>query len=99
MSLSIGSGPLGAVRPDRFNFEIDAPQHLLFLEDHPRGRVRGVFAGETVVDTRRAKLLHETGHLPVWYFPEEDVRNDLLVATDHSTHCPFKGDASYHSVK
>jgi uncharacterized protein (DUF427 family) len=31
--------------------------------------------------------------------PEEDVRTDLLVRTDHTTHCPFKGDAAYWTIR
>jgi uncharacterized protein (DUF427 family) len=99
MALTLGSGPFGEKSAGSFNFEVTAPgEHALYLEDSPR-RVRVVFGGETVADSRRAKLLHETGHLPVYYFPEEDVRMVLLEATDHTTHCPFKGDASYWSVK
>jgi uncharacterized protein (DUF427 family) len=45
------------------------------------------------------KLLHEKNHLPVYYFPMDDVRQDLLEGTDHTTHCPFKGDAAYWSVR
>jgi uncharacterized protein (DUF427 family) len=52
-----------------------------------------------VADSRGVKILHETGHLPVYYFPEEDLRQDLLEKSNHTTHCPFKGDASYLSVK
>src|SRR5690606_15899149 len=37
--------------------------------------------------------------LPVYYVPRKDVRFDLLEATDHSTHCPFKGDARYWTVR
>lgn len=52
--------------------------------------------GDTVVvDSCRTKVLHETGLLPVRYFPLEDVRMQHLSATDHTSHCPFKGDASY----
>ena len=58
-----------------------------------------MLAGETVVDSRGAHLLHETGHLPVYYFPPEDVRADLLVPSETMTHCPYKGDASYHSCR
>jgi uncharacterized protein (DUF427 family) len=43
--------------------------------------------------------LHETGHLPVYYFSERDVRMDLLEESDHATSCPFKGEASYWSVR
>ncbi len=52
-----------------------------------------------MADGRSVKLLHETGHLPLYYFPQQDVRMDPLEATDHTTHCPFKGDASYRSVR
>jgi uncharacterized protein (DUF427 family) len=58
-----------------------------------------MFGGETVADSRRVKLLHESGHLPVYYFPKEDVRMELLEESDHTTRCPFKGEASYWSVK
>ncbi|MFD0535538.1 DUF427 domain-containing protein [Actinomadura luteofluorescens] len=68
------------------------------MHDFPR-RVRARFAGETVLDTERGRLLHETGLLPVLYVPEEDVRTDLLEKTVHSTHCPFKGDAVYWTVR
>jgi uncharacterized protein (DUF427 family) len=98
MALTVGTGPFGQ-RPDGvFNFELPRRKGVIYFEDSPR-RVRGVFAGETVVDSRRAKLLHESGHLPVYYFPVEDVRADLLEPTDHSTTCPFKGQAAYWSVR
>ncbi len=58
-------------------------------------RVRAIADGETVLDTERAALLHEHGHLPVFYAPLEDFRADLLEPSGTSTHCPFKGDASY----
>lgn len=44
-------------------------------------------------------LLFERGHVPRYYFPREDVRFDLLQPTDHSTHCPHKGDASYWTLR
>ena len=61
-------------------------------------RLRARFAGQVIVDTTEAVYLMETGHLPVYYFPRKDVRFDLLVATDTTTHCPHKGDASYWSI-
>ena len=61
--------------------------------------MRARFAGEVVLDTTRGALLHESNILPRLYVPLEDVRADLLERTDHSTHCPFKGDASYWSVR
>lgn len=51
------------------------------------------------MDSDRTMLLHETGHTPVYYFPVDDVRTDLLVPTDRTTHCPRKGDARYWSIQ
>ena len=99
MTLTIGTGPFGDQGDKTFNFEVHAPRdHVLFFEDSPR-RVRVMFGGEIVADSRRVKLMHEQGHLPVYYFPREDVRMDLLEATDLTTHCPAKGDATYWSVR
>ena len=61
-------------------------------------RVRVFIAGQAVADSSRTLYLFETDHLPVYYFPRADVRFDLLEASDHRTHCPYKGDASYYSV-
>src|SRR5215208_912816 len=99
MTLTIGTGPFGDQGEKTFNFEVRAPRdHVLFFEDSPR-RVRVMFGGETVADSRRVKLMHEKGLLPVYYFPEEDVRMDLLEESNDTTYCPFKGDASYWSVQ
>jgi uncharacterized protein (DUF427 family) len=99
MTLTIGTGPFGEQSNGTFNFDTGVlKEHTLYLEDSPR-RVRVMFDGQTVADSRSVKLLHETALLPVYYFPEEDVRMDLLEQSDHSTHCPFKGDASYWSVR
>ena len=99
MALAKGTGPLGERHSGTFNFDTSVLKaHTLYLEECPK-RVRVVFGGETIADSRRVKLLHETGHLPVYYFPKEDLRQDLLEPTDRTTHCPFKGDASYWSVR
>ena len=61
-------------------------------------RIHAVFNGEIVADSRRALVMSETRLRPVYYFPREDVRLDLLAPTDHLTHCPFKGDANYWTL-
>jgi uncharacterized protein (DUF427 family) len=72
--------------------------HAVILEPSPR-RVRVMFNGETIADSSAVQMLHEDGHLPMYYFPIDDVRMDLLQKTDHATHCPYKGDASYWTVR
>jgi len=97
MSLMIGSGPHGTQPGGEFNFELPRRRGALYFEDSLR-RIRATLAGETVVDSRNTKLLHEHGHVPVYYFPEADVRMDLLERSDHATRCPYKGDASHWSI-
>ena len=89
MSLTVGSGPFGRRPAGAFNFELPRRKGLIYFEESPR-RIRARLGGETVVDSRHPKLLHEHGHLPVFYFPEDEVRMDLLEPTDHSSRCPWK---------
>lgn len=70
----------------------------LVFEPSPR-RVRTVLGGETVADSSHMMLLHEKGHLPVYYFPQADVAMALLQPSEHTTHCPYKGDAGYWTVR
>ena len=97
MALTVGTGPFGPRPAGEFNFELPRTKGLIYFEDSPR-RIRARLGGETVVDSRHAKLLHEQGHLPVYYFPAGEVRMDLLVPSEKHTRCPFKGEASYWSV-
>jgi uncharacterized protein (DUF427 family) len=71
-----------------------------------KARVRVTFKGELIADTTDAIGLEEamgagkkTVAPVVYYIPRKDVKMDRLVRTSHSTHCPFKGDASYFSLK
>jgi uncharacterized protein (DUF427 family) len=55
--------------------------------------------GVLVAESRRPRLLFETG-LPVrYYLPKLDVRLDLLVPSPTRTRCPYKGEAVYWSVQ
>jgi uncharacterized protein (DUF427 family) len=54
--------------------------------------------GETVAESGRPVLLDETGLPTRYYLRREDVRTDLLRATNFQTTCPFKGQASYWSL-
>lgn len=62
------------------------------------GRVRVTFKGEVIADTRNAVELKEGDYPAVFYIPRQDVRMERLARTTHTTHCPFKGDASYFSI-
>ena len=97
MALTVGTGPFGQQPAGHFNFEVPRSSGVIYFEDSPR-RIRARFGGETIVDSRHAKLLHEQNHLPIYYFPMDEVRMDLLEPTSHSTRCPFKGEAAYWSV-
>ena len=55
--------------------------------------------GVVVAETTRARVLREGGLPPRYYVPRDDVRMELLVSTEHSTTCPFKGDASYWTLE
>jgi uncharacterized protein (DUF427 family) len=99
MSLSLGTGPFGQAPAGAFNFDLDrsAPPHRIYFADF-QPRVRAVIDGRTVLDTTRGKLLYETGIMPRLYAPLEDFDPAVLSRTDHTSHCPFKGDASYWSL-
>lgn len=101
MGLTITTGPLSRRAPATRNFTVEGPAHSLLLEPFGR-RVRAEIDGVTVLDSERGALLHETGLLPQLYVPTEDVAAGPgveAVPTDTSTHCPFKGDAAYHSLR
>jgi hypothetical protein len=69
MGLTTGRDPFGRNPGGRFNFTPDPPTGAVLFWDPVPYRLRAFLAGEPVFDTTRAKLLHETGHLPV-YYPE-----------------------------
>ena len=70
------------------------------IELLPRERhVRVEVGGELIAESRRARELRETRHRPRWYLPLEDVRDGVLEPSEKTSHCPYKGDASYYSVR
>jgi uncharacterized protein (DUF427 family) len=75
-----------------------APDHTGEIVPTPK-RVRAFFGGETVVDTKQAVLLRESGRTPVYYFPREDVRMDLLSRSDRVLQDSHKGKVSYWTLE
>lgn len=61
-------------------------------------RVRVILNSVLVADSTNAIMLQEEDFPPVYYLPQVDVRMDLARRTGRSTHCPFKGNASYWTV-
>lgn len=97
MTLTLGTGPLSAGAPATANYTIEGPQHSLLFSSFPR-RIRAVFGGETILDSENAMLLHESNIFPVVYVPAGDLSMEFFTKTELSTHCPFKGDASYWTI-
>ncbi len=62
-------------------------------------RIRAMFRGQTIADSSHVLVMQETRLPPIFYFPRDNVSMELLAKTDHRTHCPFKGDASYWTLK
>ena len=67
-------------------------------------RVQVKFSGGLIADTRDAVELVEsksgsTVAPVVYYIPRKDVKMERLIRTSHETYCPFKGQASYYSLK
>ena len=76
--------------------EID-PNHPITVESNPR-RVTVTLNGFTIASTHLARTLREASYPPVQYIPRDDVQMNLLERTQHHTHCPYKGDASYYTI-
>ncbi len=64
-----------------------------------KARVVVTVGGKVVADSANALTLQESNYPPAQYIPRADVDFGLLERTEHSTYCPFKGDASYYSVR
>jgi uncharacterized protein (DUF427 family) len=76
---------------------IPGPDHPITITPN-RERVLVRVAGTLIADTREALTLQEASYPPVQYIPRKDVDMNLLQRTSHSSHCPYKGDASYYSI-
>lgn len=89
MSSNIASNPAPGFK--------EKPDHRIELA--PAGRpMQAVIGSVIVAQSSDVMALHEANYAPIYYFPRADVNMALLSRTDHKTHCPFKGDASYWTV-
>jgi uncharacterized protein (DUF427 family) len=78
--------------------KLPGPDHPITITPSTK-RVRVTFGGQVIADTTKALSLKEASYPAVLYIPRADAKMDLLKKTDHATHCPYKGDASYFSIQ
>ena len=77
--------------------KLPGPDHPISITPNPR-RVNVLFQGQVVAETTRALTLREASYPAVQYIPRADANMALYAKTERSTHCPYKGDASYYSL-
>jgi uncharacterized protein (DUF427 family) len=73
------------------------PDHPITITPQP-GRVRVSLDGTVIAETTRALALQESTYPKVLYIPRGDADMGKLKRTERTTHCPYKGDASYFSI-
>ncbi|MEP9385702.1 DUF427 domain-containing protein [Mesorhizobium sp. KR9-304] len=59
------------------------------------GAVTVAFSDAILASTNEALVLREADYPPVFYIPFKDIYFEFLTSSDTSTHCPYKGNASY----
>ncbi len=72
-------------------------EHPITIFANPN-RVRVLLGGRIIADTVQSLTLFEATLPPVLYIPREDTDMTLLARSPHTTHCPYKGDASHFTV-
>jgi uncharacterized protein (DUF427 family) len=77
--------------------KIPGPDHPITVTANPK-RLQVVYNGHVIVDSAKALTLQESTYPAAIYFPREDAEMSFFGRTDHQTHCPYKGDASYFSL-
>jgi uncharacterized protein (DUF427 family) len=79
------------------DIKIPGPDHPITItssDDHVVARSDGA----TIADSRLTLVLREANYPPVRYFPIADVDRSQLAASELTTYCPYKGEASYYSI-
>ena len=81
---------------DRF-IQIPGPDHPIIIEPNAR-RVVVTLGDLVLADSRKALTLREAQYPDVQYIPRADIDMAVLIRSEHTTYCPFKGDCSYYSL-
>jgi uncharacterized protein (DUF427 family) len=77
--------------------KIPGPDHPISIEANP-SRILVTVGGKVVADTSNALTLREASYPAVQYIPRQDVDMAALTRSEHTTFCPYKGEASYYSI-
>jgi uncharacterized protein (DUF427 family) len=77
--------------------KIPGPDHPIEIQRNA-SRVVVIVGGKVIADTLEALTLSEAGYAPMQYIPRRDVGMTALSRSDHTTYCPYKGEASYFSI-
>jgi uncharacterized protein (DUF427 family) len=77
--------------------KLPGPDHPITITANPK-RVRVSVGGVVIAETAHALTLKEASYPAVQYVPRHDANMALLARTARTTHCPYKGDASYFSI-
>jgi uncharacterized protein (DUF427 family) len=77
---------------------VPGPDHPITI-DATGARVTVTLGGRVVADSRDALTLREAAYPPVQYIPIADVDPAVLQPSDHTSYCPFKGDATYYDLQ
>ena len=77
--------------------KIPGPDHPISIDANP-SRVAVTVGEKIIADTRNALTLREASYPAVQYIPRRDVDMTALTRSEHTTYCPYKGDASYYSI-
>ncbi|WP_164890422.1 DUF427 domain-containing protein, partial [Mesorhizobium sp. M7A.F.Ca.US.002.01.1.1] len=78
----------------QYDFE---PGYIAFTMPTQK-RLRVQVGSMTVADTTNALVFYESDHLPVYYFPIGDVREEFLLPSKTTIEDPFKGTATHYSL-
>src|ERR1700761_438038 len=77
--------------------KLPGPDHPISTADNP-SRVVVTLGGKVIADTRNALTLREASYPAVQYVPRRDVDMAALIRSQHTTFCPYKGEAAYFSI-
>ncbi|MFV2057625.1 MAG: DUF427 domain-containing protein [Thiohalomonadales bacterium] len=76
---------------------IDNPDYRMDITN-TNERIRILFNNLIIADSGAALILQENDYKPLYYFPRENLRMDLMQASSKISFCPYKGDAQHWSL-